>query len=70
MRLEFIFLLFICPVILFSQEIVKHDDGSISIIANTTYFLDSSGNDIDKNAHQDSLNTGEYNFSIKKVPVV
>ncbi|WP_294083029.1 hypothetical protein [Proteiniphilum sp. UBA5384] len=68
MRLEFIFLLFICPVFLFSQEIIKNEDGSVSIIADTMIYLDSSGNHLDKNLYQDSLKTGKYDVSFMKIP--
>ncbi|WP_298654071.1 hypothetical protein [uncultured Proteiniphilum sp.] len=68
MKLEFIFLLFICPVFLFSQEMIKNADGSVSIIADTMIYLDSSGNHLDKNLHQDSLSTGKYDVSLKKIP--
>ncbi len=62
------FLLFICPVFLFLQEIIKNADGSVSITADTMIYLNSSGNHLDKTLYQDSLNTGKYDVSLKKIP--
>ncbi|WP_294066728.1 hypothetical protein [Proteiniphilum sp. UBA1028] len=50
------------------QEIIKNADGSVSITADTMIYLNSSGNHLDKTLYQDSLNTGKYDVSLKKIP--
>ncbi|OPZ32259.1 MAG: thiol-disulfide oxidoreductase [Bacteroidetes bacterium ADurb.BinA174] len=65
-RIIFIFLLPIFSFSIFSQEITKNKDESISIKTDSVIFLDSSGNLLEKSTFQDSLNTNEYIVAIKK----
>lgn len=64
MKLLYILFFFACPILLFSQEIVKNKDGSISITADSMTYHDTLGNKIDENLFKNSLNTGKYNVSI------
>lgn len=57
--------IFACSVMSFSQEVIKNDDGSITMVSDTMIYLDSSGRNIDMKAFNDSLATTKYNVSFK-----
>ena len=57
--------IFACSVISFSQEVIKNDDGSITMVSDTMIYLDSSGHNIDMKVFNDSLATSQYNVSFK-----
>lgn len=49
----------------FSQSVIKNNDGSITVISDSTVYLDSNRNIINRDIFQDSLNTGNYVVSFK-----
>lgn len=52
-------------MVVFPQKIIKNKDGSISVVADTTFYMDSHRNIIDFVEFQDSMNTGDYNVSLR-----
>lgn len=65
--MKFFYVLFFitCPILLFSQSVIKNNDGSITVISDSTVYLDSNRNMINRDVFQDSLNTGNYVMSFK-----
>ncbi len=65
--MKFFYVLFFitCPILLFSQSVIKNNDGSITVISDSTVYLDSNRNIINRDIFQDSLNTGNYVVSFK-----